>query len=168
MDQVLVDALSGIAVPAGVFVVGLIVGVVNRFTKDRIVANIKASAEALAALPVEGHSAAREALTEAIEIGARQLASRNRPGRLRWLIFIALYVIAIAAVVYVSWPIITSGSATTVLSYVAGVAAALATLGTAVSSYNRTQKAVKLLRDDLGDLDTDLAQIYRDKRDATP
>lgn len=175
MDQVLVDALSGIAVPAGVFVVGLIVRLVNRFTKDRIVSNIKVAAEALVALPLDGHSAAREALTKAIEVSASQLASRNRPGNLRWVLFIGASLLALGAVIIVSLPIVTSGSAATVASYVGGIVAALTALATSYSGFRwgrreaeEVQTDVTRLREQLGDLDSDYVKIYRDARDGTP
>lgn len=175
MDQVLVDALSGVAVPAGVFIVGLIVSLVNRFTKDRIVSNIKVSAEALAALPPNGHLAAREALTRAIEVSASQLALRNRPGHVRWILFISASVLALGAVIIVSLPIVTSGSAATVASYVGGIVAAVTALATSYSGFRwgrreaqKVQTDVTRLREQLGDLDTDYTEIFRDARDSTP
>jgi hypothetical protein len=171
MDQVLVDALSGIAVPAGIFVVGAVISFLNRFTKDRIVAHIKASAEALAALPHGKHEVAREALTKSIESSARQLSWRIKPGLGRAILTVAASVLGLVVVVVASWPVLATGSTATIASYLGGLVAALLGLGVtlprvahSLRSATQARQEVETLRDQLGDLDPDLATAYRNAK----
>ena len=171
MDQVLIDALSGIAVPAGIFVFGAVISFLNRFTKDRIVAHIKSSAEAIAALPNGEHEVAREALTRSIEFSARQLSWRTKPGLGRAILMIAASVLGLVVVVGASWPVFMTGSQATIASYLGGLAAALLGLGVtfqrithSLRSATQARKEVAALRDQLGDLDSDLAAAYRDAK----